>query len=828
VDDRHSLASLVDDFERLSKQTAIVAPRGLRQRRTSYGVLATLARRFAAELVHRGIDKGDRVLIWGENSAEWIATFFGCVLRGVLPVPVDFAGTRDFVQRVEHEVSPKLIVGDEQKLKALASATPFVALERFDQTITLETAAAIKGLQETDALQIVFTSGTTGEPKGVVHTHKNVLASLRPIELEAKKYLKYERLVHPIRILHTLPLSHVFGQFLGLWVPPLMRAEVHYEPRLVAAELAERIHHERISVLAAVPRVLELLEHYLQNRFPDISRRIERARHMQAWQRWWHFRDVHRLFGLKFWAFVCGGASLPAPSEQFWTALGFVVIQGYGMTETTALVSLNHPFRLAQGTLGQVLPGREVRLSDEGEVLVRGDTISNAMWQGGQLRPLDSEWVATGDLAEFDESGNLRFRGRKKEVIVTSSGLNIYPEDLEAALNRQPEVRASAVVETSTEHGPEPVAAIVLNGEGNANGAVAAANRELAEFQQIRRWIVWPEPDLPRTSTGKVLRREVVRRIANGEIGLGESPKWGGELKLDSLARVELQARLEQQYGVSLDDAALQQVKTGEDVRKLITQSPPVARSQERARADHIYPHWPWNPLMHAMRGVFLEVIAMPLVRFLAKPRVASAVDHWPSGPMLIVCNHVTSYDPAFVLYALPGWIRRRVAIAMAGEMLLDFRRGRNQENWFLDLVVPVAYVLVTGLFNVFPLPQLSGFRRSFRHSGEAVDRGYSVMVFPEGRRSDDETAQPFKSGAGLLWKELGTPALPVRLHGLGEIKAQHARWFRTNRVSVSVGKVLPLPVDKSPEQLTEILWQAVFSEARGDRRAEPAPVQSL
>ena len=121
-------------------------------------------------------------------------------------------------------------------------------------------------------------------------------------------------------------------------------------------------------------------------------------------------------------------------AEQFWGRLGFVVIQGYGMTETTAVISLNHPFRAAQGTIGQVLPGREVRLSDDGEVLVRGETISNTTWQHGQMQKQESEWLATGDLAEFDQAGNLHFRGRKKDVIVTSSGLNIYPEDLEVGI----------------------------------------------------------------------------------------------------------------------------------------------------------------------------------------------------------------------------------------------------------------------------------------------------------------------------------------------------------------------------------------------------------
>jgi long-chain acyl-CoA synthetase len=211
------------------------------------------------------------------------------------------------------------------------------------------------------------------------------------------------------------------------------------------------------------------------------------------------------------------------------------------------------------------------------------------------------------------------------------------------------------------------------------------------------------------------------------------------------------------------------------------------------------------------VRALFLEGIAFPLARFLAKPKLDVQVKDWPAGPMLIVANHVTSYDAPLILLALPGPIRRRVAIAMSAEMLLDFRRGRNQGNWFLNLLAPAAYFLMTVLFNVFPLPRLTGFRRSFEHAGKAVDRGYSVLVFPEGYRSADGTPQPFKGGAGLLWKDLAIPALPVRLGGLGEIKAQHSRWFRTGNISVSVNEILPVDLSQTPSASTERLRSGVF-----------------
>lgn len=807
--ERNHLGSLVDEFDRRGNEIAIVAVRGLRQHRTSYSALASLARRFAAELDRREIQRGERVLIWGENSAEWVAAFFGCVLRGVLPVPLDFTSPSSFILRVAEETSPKLAVADAKKLGELPSVLPSMALEDFAQQLPKGSPVIAKDQNQADPLQIVFTSGTTGEPKGIVHTHGNVLASLRPIETEMGKYLRYERFVHPIRILHTLPLSHVFGQFMGLWIPPLLGAEVHFQVRLVAPELVDRIREEHISVLAAVPRVLDLLQAHLVTRFAGLAERITAGAKWKAWERWWHFRDVHRLFGFKFWAFVCGGASLSPPSESFWNALGFVLIQGYGMTETTALVSLNHPFKLARGTIGQVLPGREVRLGPEGEVLVRGETISNTIWRNGKLQTAESEWLDTGDLAEFDENGNLRFRGRKKDVIVTSAGLNIYPEDLESALMRQAGVKTCTVVEIAGEDGPAPFAALVTGSEEQAQTAIITANRELAEFQQIRHWIKWPEPDLPRTSTGKVLRREVARRLLDGEVSLNATGMPGATLDLDSLARVQLQAQIENQFGITLADNALQNVRTREDVQRVVAESQAAAPASI-ARDRHVYPRWPLNRLIRAVRSVFLELIAMPLVRFLAKPRVHWEVENWPDQPMLIVSNHVTSYDVPFLLYSLPGHIRRRVAVAMSGEMILDWRLARNQGSWFLNLLGPLEYWLVTALFNIFPLPQFSGFRRSFRHAGEAVDRDYSVVIFPEGHRADDENPQPFKSGAGLLWKELGTPALPIRLRGLGEIKQNRSRWFRSGKIVVSVGDVLPAQPERSPEELTEELRRGV------------------
>jgi long-chain acyl-CoA synthetase len=887
---RPHLATLVDDFRRHGKEIAIVVHSGNRRQATSYAELADLAERFAAELMRREVGAGERVVLWGQNSAEWIGAFFGCVLRGVLVVPLDAHGETDFAQRVVAETRPRLIVGDEALISRLASAVPRIALGGLGETLgavpTLASAvpsrAALReaSLGPDTPLQILFTSGTTSEPKGVVHTHGNVLASLEPIEREMQKYLRYERIFHPLRFLHTLPLSHVFGQFMGLWIPPLLAAEVHFEERLQAPRLLELIRRYRISVLAAVPRVLDLLKSHLESKFHWLPERLESARGERVWSHWWKFRDVHREFGFKFWAFVCGGASLAPELERFWNDLGFALIQGYGMTETAALITLNHPFHIGRGTIGKPLPGREIRIAQDGEVLVRGEMVATTQWRNGEMQKRPDPWLPTGDLVEQDKEGQLRFLGRKSEIIVTAAGLNIHPEDVEAALNRQPGVEASAVVPIETAAGTEAVAVLIFRGGAEqAQGAIDAANVSLAEYQRIRRWRIWPELDFPRTSTGKIRRQRLTQWVAAQEaaerVGKDSSSAREGDplsdliaeitrsrpariddearldrdMNLDSLGRVQLQTELEQRLGVSIRDEEFEQITTlgqlrarlgfeagqsnGLDGNRLEGNGLDAVRA-ERQRSgttvqarkisrepEYVYPRWAWWTAVYAIRVLFEEAVMRPLVWLLAAPTVtrSTAGSRAPKQPVLLIANHVTAYDAALILYALPSAMRRKVAIAMSGEVLEDLRHGRKQGSWFRNLLAPVGYWLITALFNVFPLPRSAGFRRSFAHAGEAMDRGYHLLVFPEGKRSEDGRLQPFRAGIGLLAQESKAEILPIALKGLGELKQRKRSWFRSNALQIRIGELLTVDTQMAPEQIADSLRAAVAELLR-----EPQP----
>jgi len=916
---RDHLATLLDDFRRFGGEIAVVRYKGNRRRVTTYGQIASLAGRFAALLTQRGISQGDRVILWAENSAEWIAAFHGCLLRGVLAVPLDANGTADFAARVAADVNPALAIGDMALVNQLPTGIPRIAFEDWPSALPVQEAGPIASLSADTPLEILFTSGTTGDPKGIVLTHGNVLASFSPIEQGAKPYLRYERLIHPLRILHTLPLSHVFGQTMGLWIPSIFRAELHFESRLVAARIVETIRRERISVLAAVPRVHALLKTYLESTLPGLSERmaalVATAKKPGPLRRWWLFRDVHRAFGLKFWALISGGGALPAPLEAFWNAVGLVVIQGYGMTETTALITLNHPFHVAQGTIGKPLAGREVKLGPDGEVLVRGAAISHATWSGGALHERTNEWLATGDLAQTEPTGELRFLGRKSEVIVTSAGVNLHPEDLEAAIEQEPSVAACAVVAMETADGPEPVAVLAMRGNSSQPAMVMEhANARLAEFQRVRRWVVWPEPDLPRTSTGKIRRKVVAEGLAqiqaaaaanghrngngnhNGNAGhngngataapsdwllnliaqiTGETPAGAGDelhltedLYLDSLGRVQLAAAIEERLGVATENGLLDNVQTLGDIRRLLasdtavaqpvaqrpgTQQDPGASSLPRTSAEtvasvepqpdsvdrlrpsenpnpnpaaapqasskYVYPHWPWWFPFRWSRIAFLEFFVRPMVWLLAKPRVVAAAALQPTEPMLIVANHVTSFDGPMVEYALPPALRRRIAVAMSGEMLEDYRHFRSADRVTANRLTadapfflpgPFYYFLLTALFNVFPLHKRRDFQRSFTHAGEALDRGMNVLLFPEGMRSPEGTLARFRPGIGLLVKQSSVSVLPVALRGLGGLKIGKRGWFRSGTVEVSIGKPMRFSSLDSEADITAQLHAAV------------------
>lgn len=833
-----SLLNFVESYARNGEEVAVRQQRVYRTECWTYAQIAAQANRVARELELSGLAKGDAALLWGHNSAEWICAFLGCVLRGVVIVPIDHGSTVDFACRVAREVKAKVAFRDQAHPEL--GTIPSLSFESLTNAIGKHDASPYPppSLSRQDTLEIIFTSGTTAEPRGVVISHGNILANLERLEQEIQKYLRYEWLVHPLRFLNLLPLSHVFGQMLGVFIPPMLRGTLVFTDSLKPSDLADTIRQERVSVLVAVPRFIESLQR-------EVERHEERRGKLEAFRRnfaqdekqhfllrWWRFRRIHRHFGWKFWAFVSGGAALPEQTETFWTRLGYAIIQGYGMTETASLISLNHPFRSARGSIGKVFPGMEVRVDDNGEILVRGESVAKAYQHDGRIQSVTEAdgWFRTGDVAEKDESGRLYFKGRTKNVIVTPAGMNVYPEDLEKELLRQAGVRDCVVIGLEREGNAEPYAVLLMSSpEANAALAVDAANQTLAEHQKVRHWSVWPEPDFPRTSTQKPILpriREAIRKTkdsksastANGD-SLGgliaqitRRPIHSGskdtnleaDLQLSSLDRVELMSVLEERYQVDLNEVHFQDAATIGQLEKIIAQGTASA-------AEYVYPHWPQHWTVTAIRLAVYYLLAWPATYLLAAPRIRGRVNlRGLQGPVLVISNHVTYIDIAWILPALPARFRNKLATAMRGERLAEMRRPASTQNLFERFMERLRYFLALGLFNVFPLPKQSGFLQSFRFTGNLVDRRWSVLVFPEGRTTEDGKMAQFRSGIGLLAKQLQIPVVPMHLDGLFNLKQAERIITRPGQVRVTIGAPVRFSRDDDPDEIARELERRV------------------
>jgi long-chain acyl-CoA synthetase len=857
---RQTVLSYLDDYLRRGSATMIARPRGARRERWSYERIVLTARRFARELEARGIARGERVLLCGENSPEWVAAFWGCLLRGLVVVPLDKESAPGFVSSVLEQTGARMVLAGRD-IPALARLeTPLLLLDKLEASVAHHAAEPypVEAIDPDTLVEIIFTSGTTQTPKGVLLTHRNLLANLQPLEAEIGKYIKWERPFHPIRFLNLVPLSHVFGQFMGIFVPQLLGGEVHFRDSLNPAEIVRHARDERVSVVVLVPRLLEGLREWVmrdyrtRGREGELDKLLASAKGANFLRRWWKFRRVHRLFGWKFWAFLSGGATLDEETDRFWRRLGFAVLQGYGMTETASLISVNHPFKQSRGSIGKLMPGYEVKLDETGEIIVRGASVSPGYWSArGEIEAHDGGWLRTGDIGEMDAAGNLFFKGRKKDVIVTAAGLNVYPEDIEAALNRQPEVAGGCVVAWEGARGAEPLAVLILRDEGaHAEAVVERANLNLAEHQRIRRWFVWAEPDFPRTSTHKVLKREVAAVVfekmnAQGEHSKGaaraehthgresdpapysfivaEAARLSGDrperldaaanlttdLKLDSLGRVELLSALEDRYQIEIDEAAFTAATTVGDVEKLVRGE----QLEETRAAPYPYPRWSRTAPLRWLRGLLFYTLILPITQGMSRMRVEGR-GHLEelAVPVLFVANHVTLADHALILAALPARLRRRLAIAMEGERLRGWLYPPEGTSLFTRLRLLSQYALVTTFFHVFPLPKRSGFRRSFAYAGACAQRGESLLVFPEGERAPrgQMRMSPFKTGIGVLAGELGIPVVPVKLHGLYELKRRKQFFASRGQVTVVFGEPIRFEARAGAAQIASELERRV------------------
>ncbi len=780
---------------RFDRRPALLIRPTFRTRVWRYRDLARDVPRVARVLADAGIAPGDRVIVWAVNRPEWGLAFLGLAHLGAVSVPLDVRHTVDFGQKIVAQTGATHVLASRQTDAAARElGLPVLWIERLPDLARHAAPLEPPPLDPDDLAEIVFTSGTTGQPKGAMLSHRNLVACARSMAS-----------VLPFgpsdRLLSVLPLSHLFEQSLGFIVPLIVGASIVYPVSRQPAVLLRTFRDFGVSVLLIVPQGLRLLDNAIERRVDESGRRplfeaLHRlARNLPKPLRRTLFKPVLDQLGGRLHTVGVGASAMDLDLARRWTEMGVDLLQGYGMTEMGPVVSFTRPDRNRMGTVGEAIPGVEIRIAEDGEVLARGPGRFLGYWQNEEATAAaigEDGWYRTGDLGVLSADGFLTFRGRKKDMLALPDGQKVYADDVENELRDDRRVQDAAVVGWPL--GPDlKVHAVLLPDDGGAaDDIVRAANARLAPHQQIRGWTVWPDEDLPRTHTLKVRKQEVLGRLAEIQGGaIAESPpprrvsvtgeegdpvtllvasiaalpvaavpptaRLSSDLNLDSLQRVELLGVIEEDLGVFIDDDALEPDTTVGDLIAMVEAARGEVRRPDRWR-------WPLSPLVRAVGLAFQVVVLYPLVHLFYRVK-ATGLERLIGldGPVLITPNHCLHLDNAIILSRLPLGVRWRLSVAAAADTIYDNR---------------VQGILASVIANAFPLAREGSVRRSLEMLGERLDRGFNILIYPEGKLTVGGPLQPFKAGAGLIAVEGATPIVPVKL--------------RINRMSVIDARRLP------------------------------------
>ena len=791
----------------------------------TYGQLLDAARAYAGWLADAGVIPGDRCAILADNDARWCAAYLGTLCLGAIVVPLDTNYSAAQVVTIVDDARPRVLLVN-QRLAPTARA----ALEGRDVTVVLldEVPSAPSrpvprhATAADSTAVILYTSGTTADPKGVVLTHGNLLA-------ERDAAFAVVNVGERDSVLGVLPLFHALAQLANLLLPFAVGARVVFLETLTSTELVRALSERHITIFACVPQFFYLIHERILGEVATggwLTRAVFRALLAVSFRLRRTginlgprlFRRVHGLLGRHMRLFVTGGSKFdPAIGRDFY-ALGFTILQAYGLTETTGAATITSPDEAHVDAVGRALPGQQLRIfpSDDaeldGEIAIHGPIVM----QGYYNRPdatsavMRDGWLLTGDLGRIDGEGRLTITGRKKEVIVLASGKNIYPEEIEAQYQQSQFVKEICVMGLTHEDEPatERLFAVVVpdmdllrerrivNAGELIRFEIEGQSIHLPPHKRVLGYDVWFE-SLPRTTTGKLKRHEIERRVKqkhhDADRRRHAAPnemRWNGDahaveaaaiiarrarsapvtpdanleldLGLDSIERVELIADLEQHFGIRVDDEKAATLLT---VAHLIDAVRPVAAREGEPAAETS-----WAVLLRDLAPATDPVLGpllrqrtlVPVLFFVALrcfrlvlPRIAhSGVQQLPSsGPYIISPNHQSYLDPLVVCSVLPLGVLRQLFFVGATEYF--------ETRFTAWLARRLNLVPVDPDANLVPAMKAGAF---------GLTHGRILVLFPEGERSIDGTVKRFKKGAPILSRHLNVPIVPVAIHGVFEL----------------------------------------------------------
>ena len=790
-----TLVSLLDEMaERHDLALALQRVTGDGLTRTTFGDLKMRAGSMAARLAALGVKKGDRVVLSARNHPDWAVAYFGVLSAGATAVPVDPTLDALSFGNVIAESGARVVVWDES-VKArddVAAAHPSLvpldvhAVTEGDDALRAPPVAVAPG----DVASLIYTSGTTGRPKGVMLTHANftsLVAALSPI--------------FPLRrgdaVLSVLPLHHTFEFTCGLLLPLSRGARIVYIGELTGESIAEGLQVSHATAMVGVPALWQLLERRILQQVDargplaraafDAASEVNRwlASHVGVDAGRLLFGAVHARMGGRVKWLISGGAALPRETQERFAGLGLKLTQGYGLTEAAPVLTVSRPGARVEPGVGEPVPGVELRIAEPddrgiGEVVARGPNVMIGYTDADATRrTLDAEgWLHTGDLGRFDRQGRLEIVGRRKDVVISATGENVYPDDVETRLGEVPGVLELAVTGVDV-RGSERLACLAV-ARGDREAARTSLRRAIDQlpFGQRPAIVHLSEAPLPRTGTRKVKRDEVraiLRRMIAattrsddavvspvtiaiaGVKGVSISQVTAhatlqGDLGFDSLMLTELLEALEARFG-AIDPQRLQACTSVADVEELVravvARDPadtPSARPPGRASSAPLHLPEPVQEVGKAFIGKLQDLFYGGMM----KPRVFGRAYIPHNRSVIVVANHASHLDMGFVRYALGTYGEDVVSLAAQ-----DYFFESGIKRFFFE-----------NLTNLKAIDRKASLRQAIREASDVIERGKTVMIFPEGTRSEGGDIQEFKPLVGHLALVQGVDILPVYLGG--------------------------------------------------------------
>jgi long-chain acyl-CoA synthetase len=810
---------------------------GLRQdlgvRWWSYERLHGEVLKAAALLSEFGIGKGDTILIQGLNCPEWVAFLLAATARGAVVVPLDHDASPEWGRRIAETVRAKLRIttAENQANKLDIPDLDLFSLHR--QTPLVRDVLPHSPVSPADPAIILYTSGATSSPRGVVLTHGNLASQIN--RFRGWRFLA--RMI-PARILVMAPLSHAQGIMLGVMIPLSLGMSVIFTHSSNSAHIIRVIRDNRVIFLSTVPRVLHLLSRTLgQQPYGKSNATLDdklRGARFRFVRRHYIFTAMRAAVGYRFWIVIVGGAPLPEPDERFWWDSGCLLVQGYGLTETTGIISVNAPLFGAFRSVGKPLSHQEIRLAEDGEIMVRGPNVMPQYLKPDEAREelFTNGFLRTGDLGRLDKKNRLYIVGRKKEVIVTGEGFNVHSGDVEAALNGVDGVRDSVVFGIERDRHLQVHAVLLLNKNVAADAIVRLANSRLLTYQRIQSWTVWPENDFPRTSLLKPkrelildqvtktvpLRRAqsengtadsirdlariedkqkrlgaIAREIADGnpaESGVGDL-SLAKDLGLSSLDTIELLSLVEKRSGTFLNHTVVEEGLTVGELHDLVHNPNRDRTPLPRFARDP--PRWAEFSIVNGLRRLLLP----PLLKLWTGTQARVSVSGREylrniKGPVILAgFGHEHAFDVFLLYYSLPKELRRKVAVVVSRWIFRWYFDPGPEITLSQRCIAALGFHVLAPLAFPFALSSHYGRARDgLLDACRLIDRGYSLILF-QGR------------GMGVAAKQCGVPIVPVRLEGNRDLG-----FFTRGRfdVSVSFGSPLEAPPYLPLEQLYDSL----------------------